>query len=146
MTRVISDLVGKRRPTSVTTFYDGRCPVCQGAVTRYRAVGGGIPDLLWRDVNRFPDALACFGIDRHAAERRIHVVDRTGALRAGVDAMIAIWRELPHRRWRADLFSLPFIHGLMSLAYDLVFAPLLRAWSRARAPLGSSAPNRRRTR
>ena len=124
---------GPRGPTSLTTFYDGACPLCRSAVARYRRVGGGgRPDLLWRDIERYPSALLAFGIDRAGARRRIHVVDRTGALRAGVDAMIAIWAELPRRRWRARLLSLPLVHGIAARIYDIVLAPLLIAWSRAR--------------
>ena len=55
-------------------------------------------------------------------------------LRAGVDAMIAIWRELPRRRWRAVLLSLPGIHRIAGILYDNIFAPVLIAWSRAIAP------------
>jgi len=138
MARTFGDMPareGGRGPTTVTTFFDGHCPLCQSAVGRYQRVArDGHPDLLWRDVRRFPDALATFGVSRVAARRRIHVVDRSGALRAGVDAMIAIWRELPRRRWRAVLLSLPGIHGISGVLYDNVFAPILIAWSRAQAP------------
>jgi predicted DCC family thiol-disulfide oxidoreductase YuxK len=142
MARAISDPAGKR-PTSVTTFFDGRCPVCMGAVARYKRVAReGRPDLLWRDIRRFPEALATFGVSRAAARRRIHVVDRSGALRAGVDGMIVIWRELPRRRWRAVLLSAPGIHGLAGLLYDRLFAPILIAWSQARAPeTGADGPS-----
>jgi len=131
---VLEPIVGEQL-TTVTTFYDGLCPVCQGTIARYERIGaGGYPDLLWRDVNAYPNALACFGVGRKLAERRIHVIDRTGALRAGVDAAIAVWRELPRRRWRARLLSLPVVHFLAGLAYDYFFAPALRAWSRRQAP------------
>jgi predicted DCC family thiol-disulfide oxidoreductase YuxK len=122
-------------PTTVTTFFDGRCPLCMNAVGRYQRIAQDAhPDLMWRDIRCFPDALATFGISRVAARRRIHVVDRSGALRAGVDAMIAIWRELPRRRWRAVLLSLPGIHGVSGFFYDNICAPILIAWSRAIAP------------
>lgn len=135
MSRLISDIVKPKRPTTVTTFYDGLCPVCRSTIARYAQIGGaGNPDLLWRDINEYPDALACFGVDRKAVERRIHVVDRTGALRAGVDAAIAVWRELPRRRWRARLLSLPLVHPLAGLIYDHIFAPSLRAWNPRQAP------------
>ncbi|MHA1536502.1 MAG: thiol-disulfide oxidoreductase DCC family protein [Alphaproteobacteria bacterium] len=140
MNRLISDIVSPAPfsptpPTTVTTFYDGLCPVCRGAIARYARIGAAKnPDLLWRDINDYPDALACFGVSREAVERRIHVVDRTGALRAGVDAAIAVWRELPRRRWRARLLSLPMVHSLAGLIYDHVFAPSLRALSRRQAP------------
>lgn len=131
MTCHAQSLAAGPRPTTVTTFYDGSCPVCRSAITRYMRIGAAEnPDLLWRDVNYFPNALKCFGVDQRRAQRRIHVIDRTGALRAGVDAAIAIWRELPRRRWRARLLSLPLVHPLAGLLYDRVFAPGLRALTR----------------
>jgi len=138
MTRMVTGTPGSERgrgPTTVTTFFDGRCPLCLNAVARYKRVArDGDPDLLWRDIRRFPDALATFGVSRAAARRRIHVIDRSGALRAGVDAMIAIWRELPRRRWRAVLLSQPGIHAVSGLLYDKLCAPILIALSRAIAP------------
>lgn len=141
MARIITDIVRPHRPTSVTTFFNGDCPVCSARVARYRHQGRRRADLLWRDLADCPDALRCFGIDRETARKRLHVVDRNGILRGGIDAFAAIWRELPGAQWLAVLVGLPGIHTLAAVLYDKIMVPALWAWNqrreaaRARAPL-----------
>ncbi|MCP4330630.1 MAG: DUF393 domain-containing protein [Alphaproteobacteria bacterium] len=122
-----------RRPTSVTTFYYGACPVCDREIANYRRAAAGHRELLWRDVDSCPDALACFGVDTREARRRLHVIDRNGVLQSGVDAFIAIWRELPGYRWLAWLVGIPGLHGLAGLVYDHMLVPALQSWNTHRA-------------
>lgn len=105
-------------PTAVTVFYNSACPLCRAVVERYRRVTGHRRDILWRDVGRTPDALWVFGVDRDDAARCVHVVDRAGRLRQGVDAAIALWREMPgKRRWRARLLQLPGVYAVARWLY-----------------------------
>lgn len=111
-------------PSSITVFFNGACPVCRAAIDRYRALMGERRDFLWRDLRYYPDALAAFGIDRDEAARCVHVIDRTGALRKGVDGAIALWREMPgKRRWRARVLSLPLVHALAGWFYRRGIVP-----------------------
>ena len=144
MARVITDIVGPHRPTSVTTFFNGDCPVCSAHVARYRRLARGRDELLWRDLADCPDALLCFGIDRETARRRLHVVDRNGRLQGGIDAFAAIWRELPGGRWLAVLVRLPGIHALAAALYDRVLVPALWAWNRRRNRIRTGAGFRAR--
>ena len=132
MARIITDIVRPHRPTSVTTFFNGECPVCSAHVARYRRLGRYRRDLLWRDLADCPDALLCFGIDRETARKRLHVVDRNGTLQGGIDAFAAIWRELPGAQWLAMLVRLPGVHALADLVYDRILVPALWAWNRRR--------------
>ncbi len=105
-------------PSAVTVFYNSACPLCRTVVERYRRAMAGRADILWRDVARLPDALWVFGIDRVRAARCVHVVDREGRLRQGVDAAIALWREMPgKRRWRARVLQVPGIHAVARWLY-----------------------------
>ncbi|MCW5772252.1 MAG: hypothetical protein KIT16_11495, partial [Rhodospirillaceae bacterium] len=97
MTRFVADLVRGYPPTALTVFYDGAAPRQAARAARYRA-GAPRHDLLWRDVSRFPDALSLFGLGRAAARHGMAVVDRFGRLRIGLDARVALWRELPAYR------------------------------------------------
>ena len=99
---------GKPGPTALTTFFDGRCPVCLSAVARYQRVAlDRHPDLLWRDIRRFPDALATFGVgfDRSGfvwVFRRF-LRDRSGAShgrRAGRECRAQHWWK---GSWRLGL-------------------------------------------
>lgn len=105
-------------PTSVTVFYNSACPLCRTVVERYRRVTANRTDILWRDVGRTPEVLWIFGVDREQALRCVHVVDRNGRLRQGVDAAIALWREMPgRRRLRAQVLQLPVVHATARWLY-----------------------------
>ena len=107
MTRFVTDLVRGYPPTTLAVFFDGAVPAQAARASRYRRMlNPARRDVLWRDLARFPDALSLFGLGRAAARRGLAVVDRLGRLRVGLDARVALWRELPGYRWRAWLFDL----------------------------------------
>ena len=106
------------QPT-LTTFYDGACPYCRPEIEHYKRLGRRAGKrLAWCDVSRHPDALALFGIDGEAAQRRLHVLDQRGTLHDGIDAFAALWAELPSYRWLAQLVELPVVHRLAATFYD----------------------------
>ncbi len=114
MTRFVTDLVRGRPPTTLAVFFDGTAPGQAARARRYRrALNPARRDVLWRDLARHPDALSLFGLGRAAARRGLAVVDRLGRLRIGLDARVALWRELPGYRWRAWLFDLSGVAALI---------------------------------
>jgi predicted DCC family thiol-disulfide oxidoreductase YuxK len=72
------------------------------------------------------------GIDREAAKKRLHVVTADGELLAGVDAFLALWREMPRYRPLARVVGLPGVKQLAHLVYEGLLAPGLYAFNRAR--------------
>lgn len=114
---------------SVTVYYNGACPICRAEITRYRAVSRARRrPLVWVDVARDPDALKRRGDWAVDPFRRLHVVDREERLLAGLDAFVAIWRELPPLRRLAAVAGAPIIRPLAAWLYDDVMAPWL--WRR----------------
>jgi len=114
MARFVTDLVRGHPPTALTVFFDGAAPRQAARVARYRAaLPAARGDVLWRDLRRFPDALSLFGLGRAGARSGLAVVDRYGRLRIGLDARVALWRELPYYRWRAWALSLVGIAQLI---------------------------------
>lgn len=102
MARFTTDLVRGYPPTALTVFFDGAVPAEAARAARYRAaLHSARRDVLWRDLARFPEALSLFGLGRAAAGSGLAVVDRLGRLRIGLDARLALWREIPGYRWRA---------------------------------------------
>jgi hypothetical protein len=114
MTRFVTDLVKGHPPTTLAVFFDGAAPAQAARAVRYRrALNPARRDVLWRDLARYPEALSLFGLGRAAARRGFAVVDRLGRLRIGLDARVALWRELPGYRWRAWLFDLTGVAALL---------------------------------
>jgi hypothetical protein len=114
MTRFVTDLVRGHPPTALTVFFDGTAPAQAARAARYRAtLPAARRDVLWRDLRHHPDALSLFGLGRVAAGSGLGVVDRRGRLRIGLDARVALWRELPGYRWRAWLLDLVGLAALL---------------------------------
>jgi predicted DCC family thiol-disulfide oxidoreductase YuxK len=143
MTRFVTDLVRGYPPTALAVFYDGASPAQAERAARYRrALHPARRDVLWRDLARHPDALSLFGLGRRAARRGLAVVDRLGRLRIGLDARVALWRELPGYRWRAVLLDLAGIAALLERPVTPRRAPGRRATRPAAiAPLRRHAPS-----
>jgi predicted DCC family thiol-disulfide oxidoreductase YuxK len=118
MTRFVTDLVRVRPrgvpPTALTVFFDSASPPQMARAGRYwLALEPARRDVLWRDLADYPDALSLFGLARAAARCGLAVVDHRGRLRTGLDARVALWRELPGYRWRAWLFDLVGLAALI---------------------------------
>lgn len=88
-------------PTSLTVFFDGAAPRTAATAAALRtAFGLERPDILWRDLRRFPYALTCWHVAARDWRGRLYVVDRAGALRRGHHARRLLWRELALSRGR----------------------------------------------
>lgn len=119
---------------TVTTFYNGDCPVCSREIGHYRRVADRRPAALeWRDLASDPEALARYGVTPEDARRRLHVIDEAGRVRSGVDAFVAVWRNLPGYRHLAGVVSLPLVRPFAALAYEGVAVPALAALNARRA-------------
>lgn len=86
--------------TTLTTFYDGGCPLCSKEIAHYQRVDRA-GRIRWVDITQDTEALTAAGLDTATAMRRLHVQHADGRLAQGVPAFIAIWRQLPGYRWLA---------------------------------------------
>ncbi|ESX62837.1 thiol-disulfide oxidoreductase [Mesorhizobium sp. LSHC422A00] len=116
----------------LTVWYNTRCPVCDGGITRQKrrlieAIKAG--RIAFRDINLEPAALAGHDASLEDIRRRLHATDAQGRLLVGVDVAVAVWRVTPGEGWLATLFGNPVALPLTRLAYDR-FADLLYAWNR----------------
>jgi len=111
---------------TVTTFYNGDCKVCGTEIGHYRRLAARRPaKLAWRDLSEDPDALAEYGVSAEEARRRLHVIDEAGRLRSGVDAFVAVWRNMPVYRHLAGVVAMPAVRPLADFAYERVAVPAL---------------------
>ena len=116
----------------LTVWYNTRCPVCDGGITRQKrrlieAIKAG--RIEFRDINLEPAALAGYGASLEDIRRRLHSTDTEGKLLVGADVAVAVWRVTPGEGWLAALFGNPVALPLTRFAYDR-FADLLYAWNR----------------
>ncbi len=116
----------------MTTYYNGKCPVCAAGVRdqRRRAERAAAP-CEWIDINEAPEALTPRGVGVDDVRLRLHAIDGSGRLCRGPEAFAAIWRELPGWRWLACLVALPVVRPVLSWLYDRL-AHRLYAWNRRR--------------
>lgn len=125
---------------SLRILYDPVCPVCDREMRRYRkdACARG---LRWSfaDVAASPEIVTQCGIDSDTARRRVYVVDTSGRMHSGLEAIAMIWATLPRWRWAAVIVRLPIVNSVASLLYDLVLAPMIWRWSTRRRARGIKA-------
>ncbi|ESX93734.1 MULTISPECIES: DCC1-like thiol-disulfide oxidoreductase family protein [unclassified Mesorhizobium] len=117
---------------ALTVWYNTRCPVCDGGITRQKrrlieAIKAG--RIEFRDINLEPAALSGYSASLEDIRRRLHATDAEGRLLVGADVAVAVWRATPGDGWLATLFGNPVALPLTRLAYDR-FADLLYAWNR----------------
>jgi len=111
---------------TVTGFYNGSCPVCRPEIEHYKALARRRPaELDWRNLSADPEALAAHNVSPEAARRRFHAIDEHGALVSGVDAFIAVWRNLPVYRHLAGVVAMPAVRPFADLAYERALVPAL---------------------
>lgn len=111
-------------------LYNSACPICDAGI-RAEKQRMQECDVRWLDIHANPDCLDKTGLDREFVRQRLHLIDRDGDHRIGIDAFIALWSTSPTRHWKARILSLPVIHGLSGLAYN-AFAWMLYQYNRAR--------------
>jgi len=113
-----------------TVIYNASCPICSREIEGYRryAEARALP-LRFQDMDEAD--LAAWGLTPQDAARRLHVV-RGGRLLAGVEAFVALWREMPRFRWLARLVSAPLVRPLAEALYERVLGPLLYRMHRRR--------------
>lgn len=116
---------------TLTTLYNGSCPICRLEIGHYQSYCADRPlGLAWVDISSDEDWLKRLGLTREAAKRRLHVLDGDGRLLIGIDAFIALWQRMPRYRWLAWLIGSRAIRPIAACVYDRILAPALFAWNR----------------
>ena len=124
--------VGVVSKPALTVWHNTKCPVCEAGISRQRErlrAAVAAEEIEFRDINLEPDALKAYGASVDDVRRRLHAVDRTGALLVGADVVVAVWRATPGEAWLATLFGAPGAIWLTKLVYGQ-FADLLWAWNK----------------
>jgi uncharacterized protein (TIGR01777 family) len=121
-------------------LYDPACPVCDVEMRRYckDATKRGIK-WSFADVAASSEVMTQCAIESDTARRRVYIIDAENRIHSGLDAIALIWATLPDWRWAARIVSLPIVHQVANLFYDLVLAPTIWRWSTYRRARGIKA-------
>ncbi len=105
---------GKRQKIAI--YYDGLCNLCAGLADKVDASQKESTFEL-KDIHK-AGTLGDMAMDE--AMHDVHVVDETGKMYKGADAILRIFAEYPHLKWLAKIGSLPGFRQLAMLIYRLV--------------------------
>lgn len=103
--------------TSLTLFYDGRCPLCVAEMRRLASLDGG-RRLIFEDIHHPGFAARFPHINPDAANRILHGQTDSGELLFGLDVSCQAWRMVGKHRWMAML-RWPLIRPIADLGYRL---------------------------
>jgi len=104
------------KPSVLSVWYDGDCPVCQQEVALYRRIDRD--DLItWIDIVARADTELPAGKTREDLLGKFHARAGDGPWQIGIDAFAAIWQRLPVLKWFAFLFRTPLIRQSVQVAY-----------------------------
>ena len=121
--------LSKRRTLEV--IYNSVCPVCDAGVCSFqKKVNPANGHYVWLDINSAPKRLADYGIGVDDVRLKLHAIDKSGELRVGIDAVTAIFAEVPRYKWLAVLARLPGLNILAKTLYDIT-AQVLYKWNQA---------------
>ncbi|MBO6751494.1 MULTISPECIES: thiol-disulfide oxidoreductase DCC family protein [Spongiibacter] len=101
--------------TSLTLFYDGRCPLCVAEMRRLAELDSGAR-LIFEDINHADFSDRYPHIDPIAANRILHGQTNTGEMLYGLDVSCLAWKVVGKHRWMAAL-RWPVIRWFADIGY-----------------------------
>lgn len=103
--------------TTLTLFYDGRCPLCVAEMRRLATLDHRA-QLRFEDIQQADFSDRYPQIDTDAANRILHGLRGDGEMLFGLDVSCLAWQLVGHHRWMAIL-RWPLIRPLADLGYRL---------------------------
>lgn len=118
--------------TVLEVIYNSVCPICEAGICAFKKkVDPAHGRYIWLDINTAPKRLSGYGVTVDDVRLKIHAIDRDGNLRVGMEAVAAIWAEIPLYKSLAFLARLPILNRLAAGLYH-VTAHVLYRWNRSK--------------
>ena len=115
-------------------LYNADCPICRREIEHYKRISGD--DLAYVEITA--KSAADWGLSEDQAAKQLHV--RRGAqVSVGVEAFVAIWRQLPYFWVLAPIVNFKPIKVIASVGRRSRLAPSLCAAHRLRGRAGGAA-------
>ena len=103
-------------------LYNAECPICRREIEHYKRISGD--ELAYVEITA--ETAADWGLSEDQAAKQLHV--RCGAqISVGVEAFVAIWRQLPYFWILVPIVNFKPIKAISSVVYRRCLAPLLFA-------------------
>ena len=103
-------------------LYNAECPICRREIEHYKRISGD--ELTYVEITA--ETAASWGLSEDQAAKQLHV--RRGAqISVGVEAFVAIWRQLPYFWILTPIVNFKPIKAISSVIYRRCLAPLLFA-------------------
>ncbi|MDT2030278.1 DUF393 domain-containing protein [Planktomarina sp.] len=103
-------------------LYNAECPICRREIEHYKRISGD--DLACVEITA--QSAADWGLSEDQAAKQLHV-RRGEQILVGVEAFVAIWRQLPYFWVLAPIVNFKPIKVISSVIYSRCLAPLLFA-------------------
>ncbi len=97
-------------------YYDGLCKACSLEINHYRKQKGA-EFFNFVNITTSDFEPQNHGLDPFKVHKVMHVRDRNGNLKEGVDAFRAIWNELPRYRFLVRLSDYRAVRAILELGY-----------------------------
>ncbi|MBX9769137.1 MAG: DUF393 domain-containing protein [Bdellovibrionales bacterium] len=100
-----------------TIYFDGLCYLCSMEISHYRKMKGSA-NIRFVDITQSTFDPKTEGVDPVEVHKNMHVRDKEGTLRLGVDAFIAIWEELPALKFLVPIANTGPVNRVLRYGYS----------------------------
>ncbi len=102
----------------IIVFYDGNCNLCNSEINLYKRLDHK-KTFNWVDINKKAVVLSNHNIDFEDSLMYLHVIDKNGKKKIGVDAFITIWNEFRYFKILSLLVGMAPLKKFSGLIYNL---------------------------
>ena len=106
-------------------YFNSACPVCNAGIA-YQKTQMKSCEIIWIDVHANPEAAKELGAELEFVKERLHVVDRTGKVNVGAEALTALWSSTPGQRWLGHVVQWPVVKTMVDVLYNAFAKALCR--------------------
>lgn len=101
----------------LTVYYDGLCRICATEIEHYQRHSNA-SRVRWVDLSLPEFDAKAEGLDREAANFRLHARRKDGTWLTGVDSFVAIWETLGTFAWLRKLVGIRALRPAFDLGYE----------------------------
>ena len=104
--------------SKICVFFDGRCSVCSGEIAFYKRMDNK-NIFEWIDINTNKKKLEKYKISTDSSLLFLHVLDKEGKVKIGVDAFITIWEEFKYLKILSKIIGFWPVKKLVNFFYKI---------------------------